>query len=418
MAPRAASFAVLAASLAAAALARLTDKVTADDVEAIKLRLEQFDVDPVFDRWRQTYTRRYTDLRELTFRQRIFLRNKALVDAHNANPNNTFTIGLNEFADLSVDEWVSRNGGRMRHNRHFSNSTKGNRVMKAGEITIPERYAAYYQAAADASTKYAEEHGVPTTAMRVLTEKERADELGHMRKLTWTSNAWSWESMGAVTPVMNAGANCRAGYAITAVGAVESGWKKIHGVLARLSVQQVIDCSDAYMNAGCLGGSIEGSYDYIWANDGLVLETQYPYVGYDKNCGVAASNVQPRSAWIYNWYQVESQSDSALAQAVVFNPTGVYLDTSNSYWMLYTGGVITDPLYCNGGVDDAGLVTGWMVHLLGNQQYRYYWTVRMHYGTGWGNSGYAWLQRGTQFLDGYGMCGVYTDPWYPEVIEE
>ncbi|RYY32739.1 hypothetical protein EON62_04995 [archaeon] len=163
----------------------------------------------------------------------------------------------------------------------------------------------------------------------------------------------------AVTPVMNAGANCRAGYAITAVGAVESGWKKIHGVLARLSVQQVIDCSDAYMNAGCLGGSIEGSYDYIWANDGLVLETQYPYVGYDKNCGVAASNVQPRSAWIYNWYQVESQSDSALAQAVVFNPTGVYLDTSNSYWMLYTGGVITDPLYCNGGVDDAGLVTGW-----------------------------------------------------------
>ena len=47
--------------------------------------------------------------------------------------------------------------------------------------------------------------------------------------------------------------------------------------LRALSKQQILDCAnDGNYNAGCAGGNIHATYDYIKAN-GLMLESLYPY---------------------------------------------------------------------------------------------------------------------------------------------
>ena len=40
-----------------------------------------------------------------------------------------------------------------------------------------------------------------------------------------------------------------------------------------------------------------------------------------------------------------------------------------------------------------------------------YFIVKNSWGTGWGQSGYIWLQKG--IAGGSGTCGIYMDPSFP-----
>lgn len=53
--------------------------------------------------------------------------------------------------------------------------------------------------------------------------------------------------------------------------------KKSKRALRELSKQQILDCAnDGDINAGCAGGNIYGTYEYIKKN-GLQGEITYPY---------------------------------------------------------------------------------------------------------------------------------------------
>lgn len=91
-----------------------------------------------------------------------------------------------------------------------------------------------------------------------------------------------WVGKGAVSPVRNQGA-CPATYAFSSVGAVESLSAIAYKNPTSLSVQQILDCSSGFDNQGCTAGSVERTFDYI-RERGLNNESAYPYKGQVQAC--------------------------------------------------------------------------------------------------------------------------------------
>ncbi|KAF1742068.1 hypothetical protein MXB_3374, partial [Myxobolus squamalis] len=69
---------------------------------------------------------------------------------------------------------------------------------------------------------------------------------------------------------------CGSCYAFSAVGAIESAFALRTGKLPDLSVQEIVSCSKAYGNSGCVGGFVTHAFDYCMSQ-GLSTSTDYPY---------------------------------------------------------------------------------------------------------------------------------------------
>lgn len=70
-------------------------------------------VDAEFDIWRSTYGKSYATVEEHVGRLQVFYQNKFIVEQHNAG-NHSWTMHLNEFADLTHQEFNERMGLRPR----------------------------------------------------------------------------------------------------------------------------------------------------------------------------------------------------------------------------------------------------------------------------------------------------------------
>ncbi|GKT33138.1 hypothetical protein ADUPG1_007139 [Aduncisulcus paluster] len=57
-----------------------------------------------FAAYSRRFAKKYASLEERTERQRLFSRRYAMIEKHNANTENTFTMVINKFADLTLDE--------------------------------------------------------------------------------------------------------------------------------------------------------------------------------------------------------------------------------------------------------------------------------------------------------------------------
>lgn len=73
---------------------------------------------------------------------------------------------------------------------------------------------------------------------------------------------FNWASLGAVNAPVDQG-NCGSCYAITAVGALEAQVFRKTGVLPKLSMQQLIDCTTTYGNYACDWGNYGNAFLYI-----------------------------------------------------------------------------------------------------------------------------------------------------------
>ena len=133
---------------------------------------------------------------EFLFRQNIFLMKDAENKEINANPENTFTVGHNQFSTWTDEEYKGLLGYRAPTN----------------DTDAPE-------------IKQIETVGIPS--------------------------AIDWRTKGAVNPVKNQG-QCGSCWAFSATCAIESHYQIQHGKLYSLAEQQLVDCdSQCY---GCRGG--------------------------------------------------------------------------------------------------------------------------------------------------------------------
>lgn len=85
------------------------------------------------ERWMARFGRAYTDADEKARRQEVFAANARHVDAVNRAGNRTYTLGLNQFSDLTDDEFLETHLGFYRHQLRpdqEKNVSKGSAALK------------------------------------------------------------------------------------------------------------------------------------------------------------------------------------------------------------------------------------------------------------------------------------------------
>jgi len=288
---------------------------------------------------------------EYSMRYGIFKANLDLITKHNADSNSGFTLGVNQFADLTLSEFNSMYKGLTVN--HVPTSTGVN-------IEIPPQYSTTCT-------------GAPTSC--------------------------NWVNQGAVTGIKNQG-QCGSCWSFSTTGSTEGGHFLSTGSLVSLSEQNLMDCSGSYGNEGCNGGLMDDAFQYIIANGGIDTEASYPYTAVQGTCHYSSSN---SGAAISAYKDIPSGSESGLQSATNGNPVSVAIDASHPSFQLYTSGVYYEPACSTTALDHGVLVVGY-----GVSNGVDYWLVKNSWGTTWGMAGYIMMSRNRN-----NNCGIATMASYP-----
>lgn len=260
-----------------------------------------------FNEFKMQYNKSYDSLEDHKYRLGVFADNLKKIQQHNAKETETYTLGINQFADMTFEEFKAKYLGTMVGDDPAANCEQ------------------------------------QTT--RVGDRVESVD----------------WNKAGRVQKVKNQ-AMCGSCWAFSTVGALESAYAIRDGVEPpNLSEQELVDCSKSYGNMGCNGGLMSFGYSYI--NDhGLNTQKAYPYMGRDGHCDT--DKIGEGKYGLKSCVKVTPTTDG-LVDAAAVNPVAVAFHVSTLF-QFYTGGVY-DPWWCKGEPNHGVVVTGY--NLGGNKPY-------------------------------------------------
>jgi KDEL-tailed cysteine endopeptidase len=252
-----------------------------------------------FEQFVERFHKKYESLVEMESRFQVFRANLQHIFEHNADTRNNFTLGVNQFADLTPSEFESQYIGGF------------TQVEKSGDCAV---FSA------------SKSEVVPA--------------------------AVDWRTKGVVTPVKDQG-QCGSCWSFSATGAIEGAWAITKGELVSLSEQQLVDCSHKYGNLGCNGGLMDSAFFYVIDN-GLCTESAYPYTASGSVCkSGCASAVSVKSC-----SDVPANNQVALKSAVALGPVSIAIEADTRTFQLYSGGVITGSA-CGTNLDHGVLIVGY-----------------------------------------------------------
>jgi cathepsin L len=265
---------------------------------------------------------------EVFSRYNTFKANLAKIASHNAK-NLGWTMAVNEFADMSADEFKATYYG-----------------YKARDQSV----------------------------LRSLNHPEPVAEG------TTFADSLDWRTKGAVTPVKNQG-QCGSCWSFSTTGSVEGAHQIAGNSLVSLSEQQLVDCAGSAGNMGCNGGLMDDAFQWIIQNGGLTTEQDYPYTAQDGQCKTG----QTSAATISSFKDVQ-QSEDALTPAVNIGPVSIAIEADQSAFQFYHGGVMTGP--CGDRLDHGVLLVGY-----GSASGKDYWLVKNSWSENYGDQGYILMSR-------------------------
>jgi len=261
--------------------------------------------------------------------------------------NLSYTLGVNEFTDLSWAEFSSR---YLMAPQHCS-ATQGTYRMR----------------------------GVETTAD---PEKD-------------------WRKDNVVTAVKNQG-GCGSCWAFGTTGAVESHWAIHKKELIGLSEQQLVDCAGPFGNAGCSGGLPSQAFEYIKAAGGISKGTDYKYTGRDGRCQFDKSKIAARVSGEVN---ITQGAENELFDAITnVGPVAIAFQVSSDFQSYRSG--VYDSTRCRSGpmdVNHAVLAVGYGTDPANKKPY---WSIKNSWGTNFGMSGYFNMVRNKNMC-GIATCASY-----------
>jgi len=202
-----------------------------------------------------------------------------------------------------------------------------------------------------------------------------------------TGDIVNWVNKGAVTPIKNQG-QCGSCWSFSATGSMEGEKFLKTGTLTSLSEQNLIDCSTSQGNQGCNGGLMDNAFKYVISNHGIDTEASYRYTATGPNsCKYSTANIGDT---ISSYKDVSRGSESALQSAVDTQPISVAIDAGHNSFQLYKSGVYYESACSATQLDHGVLAVGYGTDNSGTA----YWLVKNSWGTGWGMQGYIQMSKG------------------------
>jgi cathepsin L len=292
---------------------------------------------PALDRYWETfktiYDKRYNSQSELV-RRLIWESNLEYIQRHNLEfdlGNHSYSLGMNEFGDLTHDEFKS--------------------IYLSRNIDLD----------------------IETSSMFMTPLNVDAFPLSK-----------DWRTEGYVSSVKHQG-TCGSCYTFASIGALEGQYYRGRGVLLDFSEQQVVDCSSDYDNHGCDGGTLNGAFNYL-KDSGVESESDYPYSGKEGECDYSIDRVVTT---ISGYVNVRRYNETMLLEAVAkVGPISVSIDGSSRGFQFYKDGVFDDPWCSKFYLNHAALVVGY-----GYERGKSHWIVKNSWGTSWGQEGYILMSR-------------------------
>lgn len=303
-----------------------------------------------FTNFQDRFSKRYASFQEMKERFAIFKENFQTITAHNSNPVNNFTMGVNKFSDMTSDE--------------FRAYVKGVQSAPLGSYGCKS----YSSSASSAPS------------------------------------SMDWRQKGGVTSVKDQG-QCGSCWTFSAAGSMEGAWAISQGKLIDLSEQQLVDCATgiAYGSHGCNGGQMEGADKYA-IEQGMCSLAAYPYVsGNTKTGGECKASTCSKVAHFSSCSDVKPNDQVSLKGAVAMQPVSVAVQADSAVFQHYSSGVLTDSK-CGTSLNHGVLAVGY-----GTENGQKYWLVKNSWGTGWGDAGYIKIGRSESTNDP-GVCGIAIQP--------
>jgi cathepsin L len=307
----------------------------------------------LFQNFVAQYHKVYHDAAEYNYRQHIFCDNAEYIDTSNAVNANSYTLDINQFADLTDSEF---------------------------------------------ELLYTSKPHMDTMSFEV--DNNTIDHEIYLS--TDIPASFDWRDSDHVTPVKNQAA-CGSCWAFSAVAGVEAHTSIYKHKTVSLSEQELVDCSWLYGSMGCLGGEVNRAFAYIKKN-GLTTESKYPYVARNQFCKNFGKTIANKT-FISDWKNVQPMNETRMVD-VLFHvgPLNVAVAASSRDFKFYKSGILDK---CGVQLDHAVLVVGYGVEN-GNE----YFIIKNSWGETYGENGYIRISRNRHIG---GTCGVATMPSYPIV---
>ncbi|KAG6783552.1 hypothetical protein POTOM_009206 [Populus tomentosa] len=285
----------------------------------------------LFESWISKHGKIYESIEEKWLRFEIFKDNLFHIDETNKKVVN-YWLGLNEFADLSLEE--------------FKNKYLGLKVD--------------------------------------MSKRREGSQEFNYKDVTSIPKSVDWRKKGAVTDVKNQG-SCGSCWAFSTVAAVEGINQIVTGNLTSLSEQELVDC-DTTNNYGCNGGLMDYAFSYIISNGGLHKEVDYPYIMEEGTCEMRKE--ESEVVTISGYHDVPQNSEESLLKALANQPLSVAIEASGRDFQFYSGGVFDG--HCGTQLDHGVAAVGY-----GSTNGLDYVIVKNSWGSKWGEKGYIRMKRNT-----------------------
>jgi len=290
---------------------------------------------------------------EVTNKFNTFKSNLDLIEAHNANKDETSRMGINQFADLTTEEFRAQISGYR--------ADQSNRVKNYQEL--------------------------PSS----LLEK--------------APTSLDWRTKGAVTAVKDQG-QCGSCWSFSATGSIEGAWFLAKGNLTSLSEQQLMDCSHPEGDDSCDGGLMDDAFQYVIDNKGICTEVDYPYKMKDEKCKTGCKRVATIKSFADVFFdELHPGNETGLMAAIQLGPVSIAIEADKPVFQLYAGGVVSSTS-CGTNLDHGVLIVGYGTDAKTGLDY---WIVKNSWSPTWGTKGYVNLVRNKN------ECGLNSAASYPIV---